>query len=171
MSNESLSNACRDHLLRPATTADVPGIVALIDGVYHEYGDVIFLEGADADLLKIDDYYRAPGGEFVVLADSAGRVCAAHAVHPIDKLQGLCTFRRLYMLPELRGTGWGTRLMEWAIEWARAAGFRRVEFWSDTRFTRAHRFFRRLGFAHDGRVRHLGDGSMPYSEYFFAREL
>lgn len=157
--------------LRPATSADVPGIVALIDGVYREYGDVIFLEGADADLLKIDDYYRRPGGEFVVLVDDAGQVFAAHAVHPIDKSQGLCTFRRLYMKPQLRGGGWGTKVMQWAIDWAREAGFRRVEFWSDTRFTRAHRFFRRLGFTHDGRIRHLDDGAMPYSEYFFWREL
>src|SRR5689334_9488848 len=156
-----------EAVLRPATDADVPGIVALIDGVYREYGDRIFLEGADADLLKIDDYYRAPGGEFVVLADEAGAIYAAHAVQPIDKSQGLCTFRRLYMKAELRGGGWGARVMQWAIDWARDAGFRRVEFWSDTRFTRAHRFFRRLGFQHDGRVRHLDDGAMPYSEYFF----
>lgn len=168
---EAIASTDGTYQLRPATPSDVPGVIELIDGVYREYQDRIFLEGADGDLLRIDDYYRRPGGEFVVLVDEAARVVAAHAVQPVDKSLGLCTFRRLYMKPELRGSGWGTRMMQWAIDWASAAGFRRVEFWSDTRFTRAHRFFRRLGFQHDGRVRHLDDGAMPYSEYFFWREL
>ena len=73
--------------------------------------------------------------------------------------------------PELRGSGWGGRLMEWAFDWARKHGQSRVEFWSDVRFTRAHRFFRRLGFEHDGRTREMHDGAMPYSEFFFFRDL
>ena len=61
--------------------------------------------------------------------------------------------------------------MQWAFDWASSHAQTRVEFWSDTRFTRAHKFFRRLGFEHDGRVREMHDGLMPYSELFFSREL
>jgi putative acetyltransferase len=154
-------------LLRPARAEDAPGIIALVDGVYREYGDRVHLDDADRDLLSLHDFY--PGGEAVVLV-AGERVVGLHAVVPLET-PGLCTFRRLYLLPELRGGGWGERLMRWAIERAAELGFRRVEFWSDTRFERAHRFFARLGFQRDGRTRTLHDSWEPYREYFFWREL
>jgi putative acetyltransferase len=156
--------------LRPATRHDVDALVALIDGVYREYGDRIFLEGADADLLDIDRYYRAAGGEFVVL-DDGGAVRGAHAVLPLAERPGDCTFRRLYLDPGLRGAGAGQRLMRWAIEWAVEQGLTSVEFWSDTRFTRAHKFFAKTGFVRTGDVREMTDGAEPYREYFFRGDL
>ena len=35
--------------IRPATLADSAALIALIDGVYREYGDRICLENYDAD--------------------------------------------------------------------------------------------------------------------------
>jgi putative acetyltransferase len=157
-------------MLRPATPADVDSLVALIDGVYREYGDVIYLDGADADLLDVDRYYRAKHGEFVVL-DDAGVVRGAHAVLPFADRPGVCTFRRLYLDPALRGGSVGKQLMLWAVDWAVAHDLQRVEFWSDTRFARAHQFFKRLGFRATGDVREMHDGAAPYSEYFFYGDL
>lgn len=154
-------------VLRPATVADAPGIIALVDGVYREYGDRTHLDEADRDLLSLHNFY--PGGEFVVLVDDE-RVVGLHGVVPLET-PSLCTFRRLYLLPELRGSGWGEKLMRWAIDRAAELGFARVEFWSDTRFVRAHAFFQRLGFVKDGRTRTMHDSWEPYSEYFFYREL
>jgi GNAT superfamily N-acetyltransferase len=125
-------------------------------------------------LLAVDRTYREPGGEFVVLVDPAndtGRIYGAHAVLPFADRPGICTFRRLYLDPSLRGGETGTRLMQWAIDWAAGQGLVRVEFWSDTRFTRAHRFFERLGFVRTGEIREMNDGAMPYREYFFWRSL
>ncbi|MEQ8786196.1 MAG: GNAT family N-acetyltransferase [Pirellulaceae bacterium] len=155
--------------LRAFQTSDVSGVIALIDGVYREYGDVICLEKADGDLLEIEARYRLRGGEFVVL-DDQGTIRGTHAVVPLEAA-GVCTFRRLYLDRSLRGGDWGSRLMQWAVDWAIAAGYQRVEFWSDTRFTRAHRFFQRSGFEQDGRVRRMDDGAAPYEEYFFSRDL
>jgi putative acetyltransferase len=157
-------------LLRPFSPADTTGIIALIDGVYREHGDEICLADADSDLLEIPARYLAPGGAFVVL-DDQGAIRGSHAVLPFTDRPGVCTFRRLYMDPAIRGSGWGETLMRWAFDWAQAHAFSRVEFWSDTRFTRAHRFFRRLGFVHDGQVREMHDGAMPYREFFFYREI
>ena len=156
--------------LRPYRPEDRDGVIALIDGVYLEYDDQVCLENADADLLDIPGHYLAAGGSFVVL-DDAGRIRGSHAIVPLDAPRRVCTFRRLYLDAELRGGDWGRRLMEWAIETAAAQNFRRVEFWSDTRFTRAHRFFASLEFQRDGRVREMLDSYQPYHEYFFFREL
>jgi putative acetyltransferase len=144
--------------------------MALIDAVYREYGDRLCLENADRDLLDIDGHYLKIGGAFIVL-DEAGQVRGTHAVLPEATRPGVCYFRRLYLEAALRGSPWGTRLMQWAIDWARDHGMRRIEFWSDTRFTRAHAFFTRLGFQRDGRLRTMDDGWLPYQEYFFFRDL
>lgn len=156
--------------LRQGKKSDSEQLITLIDTVYREYGDVVNLNGADSDLLDIESKYLGAGGNFVVLTDGS-KIVGSHAVHPLDRVNGLCTFRRLYLYREYRGSGSGHLLMDWAIQWAKYAGLKRVEFWSDTRFTRAHRFFAQLGFQKTGEVRDMDDGAMPYSEYFFFREL
>ncbi len=155
---------------RLATKADQPRIIELIDGVYTEYGEIMCLADADKDLLDIDGYYFARGGTFWVL-EQDGRIVGSHASHPATTNPEVCTFRRLYLARELRGTEWGRRLMQLTIDWAREQNFRRVEFWSDTRFERAHRFFEKFGFQKTGEVRAMHDGVLPYSEYFFFLDL
>lgn len=156
--------------LRLARPQDQPGIMALIDRVYREYGDRLCPENADSDLLDLDRHYFQAGGAFVVLAEP-GQVRGTHAVVPDAGRPGVCVFRRLYLDPCLRGGAWGAQLMQWAMDWARTAGMQRIEFWSDTRFTRAHAFFARWGFQRDGRCRTMHDGWMPYQEYFYWHDL
>lgn len=145
-------------------------VVSLIDRVYREYGDRICLEDADADLRDLEGNYWGKEGAFVVLME-AHRVIGTHAVVPLDPPRGLCTFRRLYLETEWRGGDWGRWLMGWAVHWARHQGWRAVEFWSDTRFQRAHAFFERHGFRRDGRVREMQDAWTTYREYYFSADL
>lgn len=161
-----------DFTLRPyVAETDLQTVAEIIGAAYAEHGDPgIDLEGYDRDLTEVDPSYRALGGEFVVLVDG-NEVIGSHATLPLDSETGLLTFRRLYLRPDYRGTGAGDQLMQWAIDWARTRGFRRVEFWSDTRFTRAHRFFTRFGFRQTGGVRECHDYLVPYSEFHFILEL
>ena len=153
--------------IQPALNSDQDQIVKLIGDCYQEYGDQVVLHGDDSDLLDIEGNYRGREGEFIVVRNKTGVIIATHAVVPLDQYIGLCTFRRLYLHSTLRGTGLGKALMIWAIDWARETGFRRVEFWSDTRFARAHAFFDKLGFQTRGETREMNDGFQPYSEFFF----
>jgi putative acetyltransferase len=156
--------------LRPATSQDSDAIAALIADIYQENGEELCPEGGDADLLDIEASYAGRGGAAVVLLDG-GKVAGCHATLPIDPDAGLITFRRLYLRRDLRGGSAGRELMQWALDWARDRGYRNVQFWSDTRFTRAHRFFERFGFRKTGRIRDMDDGSMPYSEFEFVLAL
>lgn len=164
--------------IRLATSTDSDGIVTLIDGVLREYGDRICTApgGAEADLLDIDAGYRAQGGEFWVLeavdGDGGSQIVGTHATRPDAQKPGaVCTFKRLYLRRDLRGTRFGHDLMQVAIDWAKENEFERIEFWSDTRFERAHSFFKKFGFRHNGEQRHMTDAVMPYSEYFFYLDL
>lgn len=156
--------------LRLALPEDQEAIMALIDAVYREYGDRLYTAGADSDLLDIVTHYFNVGGAFIVL-DDTGVLRGTHAVLPAAQRPGVCSLHRLYLDTALRGGVWGTRLMDWAIDWARTHGMHRVEFWSDVRFTRAHAFFARFGFQPDGQVRAMDNGAIPYQEYFFARDM
>lgn len=154
--------------LRPAEPSDRDGIIALIDSIFREYGDRIFLEDADADLLDIASNYGR--GLFQVLEEQ-GRVRGTVALVPAADSPGICHLRRMYLDLELRGGGWGGRMMDWARRQALAMGMKRMECWTDTRFARAHAFYEKLGFQHDGRARDMEDGSMPYREYFYSLVL
>lgn len=156
--------------LRAATAADQPGIIDLVNRIYGEYGDRICLERADGDLSDIELNYYGQNGEFVVL-ERAGEILGTHALLPLLERPACCTFRRLYLDASLRGQQWGTYLMQWALDRARTRGFQRIEFWSDTRFSAGHQFFRKLGFQTDGQKRKMTDGWEDYQEYFFFREL
>lgn len=155
--------------LRRASNSDSGALIALIDGVYREYGDEADLDGFDRDLLDVEGAYERRGGEMVVLEEN-GEVIGAHATQPVDLEEGVVTFRRLYLQSRARGRGAGKLLMDWAVEWSRRHGFRRVEFWSDTRFERAHRFFERYGFVRGG-IREVEEGRLTFSEFHFSMDL
>lgn len=155
--------------MRPGRKEDAEELIRLVGGVYREYGDEVYLEGYDGDLLDVEESYRSQGGEFVVM-EREGEIVGAHATQPVDVERGIASLRRLYLQPEMRGTGAGKALMDWALEWCREHGFRRIEFWSDTRFERAHRFFERFGFKRGG-IRHIEDGPLSFAEHHFSMNL
>lgn len=155
-------------LLRPARETDREGIIALIDSVYRIYGDRICLEGADKDLSEIPHSYR--GGHFDVLAGDT-RIWGTVALVPAADIPEVGYLRRMYLDPDLWGTGWGLRMIDWARDRARDMGISRLEFWSDTRFERAHAFYRKCGFVSDGSTRTLHDAWEPYDEFFFSGDV
>jgi len=158
--------------IRLANNSDCDSIVRLIDEVYAEYGDQVLLTGAEQDLVDIESSYFSAGGAFWVLVSADhNQVLGTHGAIGIEGSESRCTFRRLYLAKPFRGTEWGKRLMKHTVDWARTEGFRRIEFWSDTRFTRAHRFFEKFGFQTDGTTRSMTDGSTPYDEYFYFLDL
>lgn len=161
-----------EFYIRPVVPTDSADLIALIDGVYHEYNDRICLENYDADLLEVPRPYVDQGGAIVVACEASGKIAGVHAAVPLTDKPGSFTFRRLYVAPQYRGTTpVGKMLMDWAIEYARKQGASRVEFWSDTRFQRAHRFFAKFGFKTDGERRECHDSWEPYWEYFFYLDL
>lgn len=157
--------------VREARRTDSEGLIRLIDTVYREYGDKICLEGYDADLLEVPESYSNEGGLIVVI-EHENNIVGSHACLPVDVDSGLFTFRRLYVDARYRGgTPVGHLLMQWAIDYAISRGAKRIEFWSDTRFARAHRFFEKFGFQKTGEVREMHDSWEPYSEFFYFKNL
>lgn len=89
---------------------------------------------------------------------------------PTTSATAIAELKTLYVWPDARRSGLGAALVAHVEREAQARfGATRMELWSDTRFTDAHRLYERLGYRR-GSTRALHDLSNTL-EYFYARDL
>jgi len=151
---------------RPATAEDARAIQGLIGEVYAEYGVYLLLDSVDAHLNEPAGYFRKSGGCFWVL-ERTGAIVGTVGARP--NADDSAELKSLYIHRSMRRQGWGRRLIELVMDYARARGKRRLVLWSDTRFLDAHRLYSSMGFVQEG-VRELND-VFDTQEYGFTRCL
>jgi len=110
--------------LRPATNHDCAPVTDLVFAVLGEYGLAPDPDGTDADLQDLEGTYAENGGAFDVLVAEAGGLIGCVGLCRIDA--ATCELRKMYVARPRRGRGHGKRLMEHALDKARALGFRRI---------------------------------------------
>lgn len=112
------------YYLRPATNEDRAGIEGLVFAVLHEHGLKADPAKTDSDLHDIQASYFAGGGMFDLLVNDSGEIVGSVGLCRVD--DSVCELRKMYLLPEARGCGWGRRLLEHALTRAVDLEFRRV---------------------------------------------
>lgn len=131
--------------VRPATAADVPGIVELIVPIQQrEFGIAITIDD-QPDLRDIDGFYRHGAGNFwVAVAD--GKVAGTIALKDIG--HGQAALRKMFVAPAHRGAAAGVaqRLLETLLAWSREQGLAEVLLGTTEAFKAAHRFYEKNGF-------------------------
>ena len=130
--------------IRPATNADADEVRALVFGVLAEYGLSPDPDGTDADLADLEASYGARGGAFDVVEDE-GRIVGSVGLYALEG--GVCELRKMYLARETRGQGLGKRVLEHALDRARALGFRRVELETASVLVEAIGLYTRYGFS------------------------
>ncbi|BAZ10406.1 N-acetyltransferase-like protein [Calothrix sp. NIES-4071] len=157
--------------MRTYQPQDKDAIIKMIDSIYREYGDTIYLEDADSDLLDIESNYLQDG-EFWVEEGDTGQIIACIAVkRSLNSSKELAaSLKRFYVLPEYRGSGIAQQMHNTVIEWCKENYINQIYLWSDTRFTRAHSFYSKHGYEKKG-IRDMNDGAMPYQEYYFVKKI
>ena len=135
-------------IVRPVTSADVPGVVALVTGTLAEFG-LRFGEGSktDDELAHLPGSYEQSGGAFWVAVDEGGSVVGTCGVFPVGP--GDMELRKMYLHPGARGTGLGQRLLEESVSWCRARGAGRIVLDTTEQMTRAIAFYEANGFIRD----------------------
>ncbi|MGW2386520.1 N-acetyltransferase family protein [Streptomyces sp. NPDC001658] len=134
--------------IRPATTDDVSAIVALLAddplGAQRESPDDLTPYLAALERLTSDP------NQHLVVAVREGRIVGTLQLTVIPGLSRRGATRSVVegvrVHADERGSGLGTRLMEWAIDESRRQDCRLVQLTSDNTRTDAHRFYERLGF-------------------------
>jgi GNAT superfamily N-acetyltransferase len=137
-----------DLVIRPATRSDLPAIVAMLAddplGAQRESPDELAPYHRALDRLADDPNQR------VVVAVRDGRTVGTLQLTIIPGLSRRGSTRSVIegvrVHADERGSGLGTRLIEWAIEESRRQGCQLVQLTSDATRTGARRFYERLGF-------------------------
>ena len=143
-------------MLRAGRDSDAAGFIKLISSCWAEYPGCVFdLDGEVPELRALASYFAAQNGALWV-AEEAGAVVGMVAVHPLPGTLDweIC---RMYVAASQRGTGVAAALLTTAEAHARDAGAEAIRLWSDTRFTRAHSFYAKLGYVRQGPIRVLND--------------
>jgi N-acetylglutamate synthase-like GNAT family acetyltransferase len=155
--------------IRLARDDDAQDLFGLLSLCFAEYpGCYVDPHDDLPDLLRAGSSFERKGGAFWVVEDERGRVCACAALDFPET--GAGELHRLYVRPDRRGRGLGGELVRLVEDHARRKGANRMLFWSDTRFTDAHRLYDRRGYARTGQTRNLGDVSNTV-EYRFEKAL
>ncbi|MFE9885665.1 GNAT family N-acetyltransferase [Streptomyces scopuliridis] len=137
-----------DLKIRPAAPDDIPAIVAMLAddplGAQRESPD---------DLTPYTEAYERLAhdpNQHVVVAERDGRVTGTLQLTIIPGLSRRGATRSIIEAVRVhadeRGSGLGTRFIEWAVDESRRQGCQLVQLTSDASRTDAHRFYERLGF-------------------------
>ncbi|MFD8967619.1 GNAT family N-acetyltransferase [Streptomyces sp. NPDC059568] len=137
-----------DLEIRPAAPDDLPAIVAMLAddplGAQRESPDDLGPYIAAYERLARDPNQQ------VMVAVREGRVVGTLQLTIVPGLSRRGALRSIIEAVRIhgdeRGSGLGTRFIEWAIDESRRQGCQLVQLTSDASRTDAHRFYERLGF-------------------------
>lgn len=137
-----------DLEIRPAVADDIPAIVAMLAddplGAQRESLDDL------TPYLPAYERLAADPNQHLVVAVREGRVVGTLQLTIVPGLSRKGAIRSIIEAVRVhadeRGSGLGTRFIEWAVDESRRQGCQLVQLTSDATRTDAHRFYERLGF-------------------------
>lgn len=136
-----------DVVVRAVEESDVPDVVALVTQVLGEFGLTFGIGSPTDDQLRaLPSSYIAHGGMFWVAHHDGGLVgtCGVYPVEP-----RMYELRKMYLRPQARGLGLGTKLLDVAVAWTRSRGGSSLVLDTIEEMTRAIAFYEANGFVRD----------------------
>ncbi|MBE9178247.1 GNAT family N-acetyltransferase [Oculatella sp. LEGE 06141] len=101
----------QDFLIRDWQPSDRTVASQLIRSVLAEYRLCCEPDGADWDVLNIEEAYWAKGGEFWVV-EQRGTLVGTAAYYPVPRGEKAVEIRKMYLQPAARGHGLGRYLLQ-----------------------------------------------------------
>jgi len=146
--------------IRPISSADDAAMAAIIRAVMPEFGatgDGFAINDPEVDWMS--RAYSEPRHAYFVL-ERDGRVLGGAGIAPlVGGDAGTCELRKMYFLPEARGSGAGATMMSRCLDAAREAGFAQCYLETLCGMDAAMRLYERSGFRRiDGPMGATGHG-------------
>ncbi len=133
--------------LRRPRSGDFGWVVERHGALYAaEYGYDARFEGLVAKVVADFIERFDPSTERCWIAERAGRRVGSVFLTRVRGRKGVAKLRLLLVEPRARGTGLGRRLVRACTTFARAAGFRAIELWTQSELNRARRLYEREGY-------------------------
>ncbi|KZL50384.1 MULTISPECIES: GNAT family N-acetyltransferase [Cyanophyceae] len=106
-----MKNYYQDFLIRNWEIGDRTRAASVISYVLSEYGLGWEPKGADKDVLQVEEFYLATGGEFWVI-EHKNQLVGTGAYYPIKRGKKAVEIRKMYLLSSVRGLGMGKYLLQ-----------------------------------------------------------
>jgi putative acetyltransferase len=157
-------------LIRPIEPSDNASMAAIIRAVMPEFGaDGPGFAIHDAEVDTMYEAYAQPRCSYFVV-ERDGTVIGGGGVAPLEGGDvDVCELRKMYFLPEARGTGAGRAMMERCLDAARAHGFKRCYLETLTGMDAAQTLYKRSGFT--ALCSAMGGTGHHGCDRYFIREL
>lgn len=159
---------------RPVRDEDAPAITVMIAETFAQF------EGCVFDMIGEWQHIYSPAAwadsdrrAFWVVENHAdSQILATVACAPMTTGDepAMAELKHLYVASAARRLGLGNSLVRHVETYARTLGVRHLYLWSDTRFTDAHRLYKKLGYTQSANVRALWDVSNSF-DYRFDKGL
>jgi GNAT superfamily N-acetyltransferase len=153
-----------DHLrIEPATIDDLPQLADLLHGLFSQEAD--FIPNREKQMKGLRLILEQPSrGRIFVLRSDSRIIGMINLLITISTAEGgfVLMLEDLVVHCDHRGQGYGGRLLEHALEYARTKGFLRVTLLTDKLENRARDFYEHHGFRQSGMV--------PMRYYFSLRD-
>ena len=117
-----------------------------------------------ADVANVESHYMT-NGCFWCLIDN-NNVIGTIAIRKIDDTNGIAELKRMFVLPEFQGNGYGRLLLEHAVKCAQEQGYQKICLDTRKQFSVAQHLYRSVGFRETERY-----NDNEHAELYFEMDL
>lgn len=137
----------KDFTIREIQPTDNPKIAVAIRKVLIEYGvPKVGTAYADTILDTLSEAYEVNNSIYYVI-ESDGEIYGGAGVKHLDNYDGnVCELQKMYFMPEARGIGLGSKMMEICLNKAREFGFEKCYLETLPYMEEARKLYRKVGF-------------------------
>ena len=134
-------------VIRDIRVSDNVAMASILRNTLVEFN--VKLEGTAYYDKSTDDlfsFFRYPASKYFI-AELDGKVVGGGGIYPTKHLpEGTCELVKMYLLPEVRNIGLGSRLIKECLEFAKTAGYKQVYIETMPELQKAVSLYKKFGF-------------------------
>ena len=135
-------------IIRKIKKNDNQAVAQLIRSVFDELNiPKVGTAYADLYLDLMFEEYNKPKSVYYLVEDSKGKIIGGAGIAPLEnEVDIICELQKMYFLPEARGLGIGSRMMEICLQSARDFGFEKCYIETMPFMLDAQKLYKKAGF-------------------------
>ncbi|MEX1384383.1 GNAT family N-acetyltransferase [Lutibacter sp.] len=136
-----------NFIIREIIAEDNPKIAKAIRSVLIEYGvPKVGTAYADTILDTLSEAYTDKNSVYFVI-EKDGKIFGGAGIKKLDNYEGnICELQKMYFMPEARGIGLGSKMMDICLQQAKNFGFEKCYLETLPYMEEARKLYRKVGF-------------------------